>query len=154
MLPYEYCLVFCVKLSSGEFNSNFTLCLPLTGIDSLLTPIEKKKLIEPESMEYYFPHVKKHFNDLLDNMEYSVVAELGSTDLSGTHGKLEEGQVLPLENRDGNVTIRINGTPVLKGATGESDGNYSVRVIRSIDDKKPSSIQQNREFKQATWSEN
>ena len=154
MLPYEYCLVFCIKLSSGKFNSNFTLCLPLTGIDSLLTPIEKKKLIEPESMEYYFPHVKKHFNDLLDNMEYSVVAELGSTDLTVTHGKLEEGQVLPLENRDGNVTIRINGTPVLKGATGESDGNYSVRVIRGIDDKKPSSIQQNREFKQAAWAEN
>ena len=154
MLPYEYCLVFCVKLSSGEFNSNFTLCLPLTGVDSLLTPIEKKKLIEPESMEYYFPHVKKHFNDLLDNMEYSVVAELGSTDLSGTHGKLEEGQVLPLESKDGNVTIRINGSPVLKGTTGESDGNYSVRVIRGIDDKKPSSIQQNREFKQAAWAAN
>jgi flagellar motor switch protein FliM len=154
MLPYEYCLVFCIKLSSGEFNSNFTLCMPLTGIDPLLTPIEKKKLIEPESMEYYFPHVKKHFNDLLDNTEYSVVAELGTTDLSGTHGKLEEGQVLPLENRDGNVTIRINGTPALKGTTGESDGNYSVRVIRGIDDKKPSSIQQKREFKQADWAEN
>ena len=154
MLPYEYCLVFCLKLSSGELNSNFTLCLPLTGIDSLLTPIEKKKLIEPESMEYYFPHVKKHFNELLDNMEYSVVAELGRTDLSGTQGKLEEGQVLPLVNKDGNVTIRINGSPVLKGTTGESDGNYSVRVIRRIDDKKPSSIQQKREFKQAAWAEN
>jgi len=154
MLPYEYCLVFCIKLSSGEFNSNFTLCMPLTGIDPLLTPIEKKKLIEPESMEYYFPHVKKHFNDLLDNMEYSVVAELGTTDLSGTHGKLEEGQVLPLVNKDGNVTVRINGTPALKGTTGESDGNYSVRVIRGIDDKKPSSIQQKREFKQAAWAEN
>jgi len=152
MLPYEYCLVFCIKLSSGKFNSNFTLCLPLTGIDSLLIPIEKKKLIEPESMEYYFPHVKKHFNDLLDNMEYSVVAELGSTDLSETQGKLEEGQVLPLENRDGNVTIRINGAPVLKGSTGESDGHYSVRVLRGIDDKKPSSIQQNREFKKSAWT--
>ena len=154
MLPYEYCLVFCIKLSSGEFNSNFTLCMPLTGIDPLLTPIEKKKLIEPESMEYYFPHVKKHFNELLDNMEYSVVAELGRTDLSGTQGKLEEGQVLPLVNKDGNVTIRINGSPMLKGTTGESDGNYSVRVIRGIDDKKPSSIQQKREFKQADWAEN
>jgi len=154
MLPYEYCLVFTIKLSSGEFNSNFTLCLPLTGIDSLLTPIDKKKLIEPESMEYYFPHVKKHFIDFLDNMEYSVVAELGCTDLSGIQGKLEEGQVLPLENREGSVTIRINGSPVLKGTTGESDGNYSVRVIRGIDEKKPSSIQQNREFKQAAWSEN
>ena len=154
MLPYEYCLVFSIKLSSGKFNSDFSLCLPLTGIDPLLTPIEKNKLIEPESMEYYFPHVKKHFNDLLDNMEYSVVAELGSTDLSGIHGRIEEGQVLPLENRDGTVTIRINGSPVLKGTTGESDGNYSVRVIRGIDDKKPSSIQQNREFKQADWAEN
>ncbi|GIT70539.1 MAG: hypothetical protein Ct9H300mP28_03530 [Pseudomonadota bacterium] len=38
-------------------------------------------------MEYYFPHVKKHFNELLDNMEYSVVAELGRTDLSGTQGE-------------------------------------------------------------------
>ena len=154
MLPYEYCLVFRIKLSLGEFNSNFSLCLPLTGIDHLHTPIEKKKLIEPESMDYYFPHVKKHFNDLLDNLEYSVVAELGSTDLSGVKGELEEGQVLPLENRDGNVIIRINGSPVLSGKTGESDGNYSVRVIRGIDDKKPSSIQQNREFKQAAWSEN
>ena len=154
MLPYEYCLVFSIKLSSGKFNSDFSLCLPLTGIDPLLTPIEKNKLIEPESMEYYFPHVKKHFNDLLDNMEYSVVAELGSTDLIGVQGKLEEGQVLPLENKDGNVTIRINGSPVLKGTTGESDGNYSVRVIRGIDDKKPSSIQQNREFKQADWAGN
>ena len=42
MLPYEYCLVFCIKLSFGEFNSNLTFCLPLTGIDSLLTPIEKR----------------------------------------------------------------------------------------------------------------
>ena len=154
MLPYEYCLVFSIKLSLGEFNSNFSLCLPLTGIDPLLTPIDKNKLIEPESMEYYFPHVKKHFNDLLDNMEYTVVAELGSTDLIELKGKLEEGQVLPLENKDGNVTIKINGSPVLKGATGESDGNYSVRVIRGIDEKKPSSIQQNREFKQAAWTEN
>ncbi len=154
MLPYEYCLVFRIKLSLGEFNSNFSICLPLTGIDPLQTPIEKKKLIEPESMEYYFPNVKKHFNDLLDNFEYSVVAELGSTDLSYVKGELEEGQVLPLENRDGTVIISINGLPVLKGKTGESDGNYSVRVIRGIDDKKPSSIQQNREFKQAAWSEN
>ena len=153
MLPYEYCLVFSIKLSSGKLNSNFSLCLPLTGIDPLHTPIEKKKLIEPESMEYYFPHVKKHFNDMLDNMEYSVVAELGTTDLSGVKGKLEEGQVLPLESRDGTVTIRINGSPVLKGTTGESDGNYSVRVIRGVEDKKPSSIQQNREFKKATWAE-
>ena len=61
---------------------------------------------------------------------------------------------MPLDNRDGNVTISINGTPVLKGATGESDGNYSVRVIRGIDDKKPSSIQENREFKQPSWAEN
>ena len=154
MLPYEHCLVFSIKLSLGEFNSNFSLCLPLTGIDSLITPIEKNKLIEPESMEYYFPHVKKHFSDLLDNIEYSVVVELGNTDLSGVRGELEEGQVLPLENRDGNVTIRINGSPVLKGTTGESDGNFSVRVIRGIDDKKPSAIQQGRAFKQAAWPEN
>jgi Flagellar motor switch protein len=154
MLPYEYCLLFRIKLSSGESNSHFSLCMPLTGIDPLQTPIEKKKLIEPESMEYYFPHVKKHFNDLLGNIEYSVVAELGSTDLSGVYGRLEEGQVLPLENRDGTVTIKINGSPVLKGTTGESDGSYSVRVIRGIDEKKPSSIQQNREFKEAAWAEN
>ena len=151
MLPYEYCLVFSINLSSEGFDSNFTLCMPLTGIDPLYTPIEKKKLIEPESMEYYFPHVKKHFNELLANMEYSVVVELGSTDLSVKNGKLEEGQVLPLVNKDGNVTIRINGSPMLKGTTGESDGNYSVRVIRGIDEKKPSSIQQKREFKQSAW---
>ena len=121
-------------------------------MDSLFkTTGKKEKLIEPESMEYYFPHVKQHYTDFLDKMEYSVVAELGSTDLSVTNGKLEEGQVIPLENKDGLVTIRINGSPVLQGTTGVSDGNYSVSVIRGTEDKKPSAIQQKREFKQVAW---
>ncbi|MBS1254251.1 MAG: Flagellar motor switch protein FliM [Deltaproteobacteria bacterium] len=151
MLPYEYCLVGCINISAGDILSKITLCLPLTGMDSLFKPLEKKKIIEPESMEYYFPHVKQHYTDFLDKMEYSVVAELGSTDLSVTNGKLEEGQVIPLENKDGLVTIRINGSPVLQGTTGVSDGNYSVSVIRGTEDKKPSAIQQKREFKQVAW---
>lgn len=151
MLPYEYCLVGCINLSAGDIFSKITLCLPLTGMDSLFKPLEKKKIIEPESMEYYFPHVKQHYTDFLDKLEYSVVAELGSTDLSTTNGKLEEGQVLPLINKEGLVTIRINGSPVLQGTTGESDGNYSVSVIRGTEEKKPSAIQQKREFKQVAW---
>ena len=100
---------------------------------------------------YYFPHVKDNFKNLLESSEYSVVAELGKADLREAKGKLEKGQVLPLLNKDGLATIRINGTPALQGSTGESSGHYSVQVIRGAEDKKPSAIQQKKKFKQLAW---
>ena len=58
---------------------------------------------------------------------------------------------IPLQSKQGLVTVKINGTPVLQGNTGESDGHYSIQVIRGIEEKKPSSIHQNRDFKKVTW---
>ena len=151
MLPYEYCFVGSVQLRLKNFQADLKLCLPYATLASLLSPFENKKIIEPESMEYYFPHVKQHFMDLLEKTEYTVVAELGKADLRETKGKLAKGQILPLLNKDGLTTIRINGTPALQGAVGESSGHYSIQVIRGTADKKPSAIQQEREFKQASW---
>ncbi len=151
MLPYEYCLVGRVQLSLNGIQTSIQLCLPYAALESVLRPFENKKLLEPESMVYYFPQVKEHFKDLLEKTEYSVVAELGKADLRAAKGKLEKGQVLPLLNKDALVTIQINGTPALKGSSGESSGHYSVQVIRGTEDKKPSAIQQKREFKQVSW---
>ena len=151
MLPYEYCLAGRVQLSLNGIQTSIQLCLPYAALESVLRPFENKKLLEPESMVYYFPQVKEHFKDLLEKTEYSVVAELGKADLRAAKGKLEKGQVLPLLNKDALVTIRINGTPTLKGSSGESSGHYSVQVIRGTEDKKPSAIQQKREFKQVAW---
>lgn len=151
MLPYEYCLAGRVQLSLNGIQTSIQLCLPYAALESVLRPFENKKLLEPESMVYYFPQVKEHFKDLLEKTEYSVVAELGKADLRAAKGKLEKGQVLPLLNKDALVTIRINGTPTIKGSSGESSGHYSVQVIRGTEDKKPSAIQQKREFKQVAW---
>ncbi|MEE3266130.1 MAG: FliM/FliN family flagellar motor switch protein [SAR324 cluster bacterium] len=151
MLPYEYCLAGRVQLSLNGIQTSIQLCLPYAALESVLRTYENKKLLEPESMVYYFPQVKEHFKDLLEKTEYSVVAELGKADLRAAKGKLEKGQVLPLLNKDALVTIRINGTPTLKGSSGESSGHYSVQVIRGTEDKKPSAIQQKREFKQVAW---
>ena len=151
MLPYEYCLVGSVQLSLNNFKGDLKFCLPYAAIASLLSPLEKKKIIEPESMEYYFPEVKQHFTELLEKTEYTVVADLGKADLKETKGNLETGQILPLLNKDGLVTIRINGTSALQGTPGETSGNYSVRVIRGSEDKKPSAIQKESEFKQVAW---
>ena len=151
MLPYEYCLAGRVQLSLNGIQTSIQLCLPYAALESVLRPFENKKLLEPESMVYYFPQVKEHFKDLLEKTEYSVVAELGKADLRAAKGKLEKGQVLPLLNKDGLVTIQINGTPALQGSSGESSGHYSVQVIRGTEDKKPSAIQQKREFKQVAW---
>ncbi|MDC0077395.1 FliM/FliN family flagellar motor switch protein [Deltaproteobacteria bacterium] len=151
MLPYEYCLAGRVQLSLNGIQTSIQLCLPYAALESVLRPFENKKLLEPESMVYYFPQVKEHFKDLLEKTEYSVVAELGKADLRAAKGKLEKGQVLPLLNKDALVTIRINGTPALKGSSGESSGHYSVQVIRGTEDKKPSAIQQKREFNQVSW---
>ena len=151
MLPYEYCLAGRVQLSLKGIQTSIQLCLPYAALESVLRSFENKKLLEPESMVYYFPQVKEHFKDLLEKTEYSVVAELGKADLRAAKGKLEKGQVLPLLNKDALVTIRINGTPALQGSSGESSGHYSVQVIRGTEDKKPSAIQQKREFKQVAW---
>ena len=151
MLPYEYCLAGRVQLSLNGILTSIQLCLPYAALESVLRTFENKKLLEPESMVYYFPQVKEHFKDLLEKTEYSVVAELGKADLRAAKGKLEKGQVLPLLNKDALVTIRINGTPTLKGSSGESSGHYSVQVIRGTEDKKPSAIKQKREFKQVAW---
>ena len=151
MLPYEYCFTGRVQLSLNGFQTSLQLCLPYAALVSVLRPLENKKIIDPESMAYYSPKVKEHFKDLLEKTEYSVVAELGKADLREASGKLEKGQVLPLLNKDGLVTIRINGTPALQASAGESSGHYSVQVIRATDDKKPSAIQAKREFKKVTW---
>ena len=113
--------------------------------------LENKRVIAPESIENYSPHVKRHFMDILEKKEYSVVAELGNADLGETKGKLKVGQLLPLLGKENLATIRINGTPALQGYTGESDGNYSIKVTRGIEDKKPSAIQEKMVFKQVTW---
>lgn len=151
MLPYEYCFAGRIQLRVKDIQSEILLCLPFSGLEPIVSPLGNNRIIAPESMEYYFPHVKQHFIDILERTEHSVVAELGKADLSETKGKLEVGQVLPLHGQDGLVTIRINGTPVLQGTTGESDGHYSVKVTRGIEDKKPSAIKQEREFKQVAW---
>ncbi|MBT7810539.1 MAG: flagellar motor switch protein FliM, partial [Deltaproteobacteria bacterium] len=151
MLPYEYCFVGSVQLSVQDIQSEILLCLPYSGIDPLLSHLENKSVIAPESIENYSPHVKRHFMDILEKKEYSVVAELGNADLGGTKGKLEVGQLLPLLGKENLATIRINGTPVLQGYTGESEGHYSIQVTRRIEDKKPSAIQEEMAFKQVTW---
>ena len=152
MLPFEYCFTGRVTFSLNDFQTSIQLCLPYAALVSLLRPLEHKKIIEPESMSYYFPKVKENFKDLLEKTEYSVVAELGKADLREANGKLEKGQLLPLLNKDGLVTIRINGAPVLEASAGESAGHYSVEVIRATEDKKPSAIQHKREFKQVRWA--
>ena len=151
MLPYEYCFVARVKLKVKDINSEVLICLPYSGLEPVLSRLDRKKVLAPESLDYHFPHVKKHFLDILERTEHSVVAEIGRADLSETDGKLKEGQVIPLNSKDGLVTIKINGTPVYQGNTGESDGHYSVQVIRGVEDKKPSSIQPDREFKKFSW---
>ncbi len=151
MLPYEYCFVTRVKLSVKDIQSDILLCLPYSGLEPVLSSLDRKKVLAPESLDYYSPHVKQHFLNILEKTEHSVVAEIGLADLSETEGELKVGQVIPLHSKDGLVTLKINGKPVLQGNTGESDGHYSVQVVRGIEDKKPSSIQQNREFKKVLW---
>ena len=151
MLPYEYCFVGCLKFDVNDIKTKILLCLPFSGLEAVLSHNERKKLLAPESMEYYIPHIKQHFLDILEKADHSVVAELGKADLSEIKGNLEIGQVIPIQIKDDLVTIKINGTPVLQGETGESDGFYSVKVIRGIEDKKPSGINKKRKFNQIKW---
>ena len=79
--------------------------MPYSGLEPVLSLLDRKRVLAPESLDYYSPHVKKHFKDILEKTEHSVVAEIGKADLSETNGNLEVGQVIPLQTKEGLVTI-------------------------------------------------
>lgn len=151
MLPFERCLVGRIRLSCGEGQSEILLCLPYNALHTVLSPLETKKILPPESMEYYYSQVEEHFMELLKNADHSIVAELGTADLKGIDGKLEVGQILPLIRTDDLITVKINGTEAIKGTLGESGGHYSVQMVRRVEDKRPSAIKPERQFKQVEW---
>ena len=89
---------------------------------------------------------------MMEVTRHSVSARLGTLDLSSVIGKLEAGQVLPIES-DGQVTLEVNGIPCFQGSLGSTGSRYSVQVQNRIQDKSQSPLNQKGEFKTLEWSE-
>ncbi len=151
MLPFERCLLVRVQLRVGEINTELTLCLPFSELQSQLTVMEDKRVLAPESLEHYHERLEQTLLRRLCETEHTVTAELGSVDLRKSGGRLQEGDVLPVDT-NGKVTLSINGEASFQGPLGASAGKYSVQVSNRIPRKKPSAVKQDQEFETMQWS--
>lgn len=151
MLPFERCLLMRILLRVGEIKTELTLCLPFSELQSVLNVVENKRVLAPESLDHYHERLEQTLLRKLCEAEHTVTAELGSVNLQNSRGRLQEGQVLPLDS-DGKVTLVINGEASFRGPLGASGGKYSVQVSNRIERKKPSAVKQNLDFETVEWS--
>ncbi len=130
LLPHERCLVLRLKFQSQEqaSSSEVILALPFTAMHKTLNRLEPLRVLAPESVEPYYESVGNRMMDLLEQTHHQLVSELGKVDLRQTRGSLKVGQVLPLQNSGGKVTVRVNGRPTLIGKMGQSSSRYAVQI--------------------------
>ncbi|HCP35805.1 MAG TPA: hypothetical protein DIT94_15540 [Deltaproteobacteria bacterium] len=151
MLPFERCLVFQVELKIGDLSTELTLGIPFSELHSRLSDFENCRVLPPESLDHYNENNEQELLQVMEVTRHSVSARLGTLDLSSVIGKLEAGQVLPIES-DGQVTLEVNGIPCFQGSLGSSGSRYSVQVQNRIQDKSQSPLSQEGEFKTLEWS--
>lgn len=125
---YESCLVGQVHLSSSDFSSRLSWCIPRNMLASLLDKIGKQKVIPPALVDRDTgPGLSG--DDLLKWTDYKVPVSLGRINKQDMLAGLRVGQVLPLENdSNGNALLEVDGTPRLVASVGEVDGHYAIKV--------------------------
>ncbi|HIL87913.1 MAG TPA: hypothetical protein EYM25_04240 [Deltaproteobacteria bacterium] len=156
MLPFERSLVCPILLKHASSDgkgtirqggqSRILLCLPYAAMDNVLTRLNPRKVWSPTSIEDSSTAPKGEFNSLLMEQKYDVVSEVGTVRIQSTGKSLKAGQVLPVENYNGQITLRINGVSMFTGSMGTSNGKLAVRVSRLVNDKRPSAVRSSTEF--------
>ena len=154
MLPFERCLLGKVSFRFPDFHSGLTICLPYASLHPLLSKLEQRKVLAPESMDHYHHEIEEHFKSLLHNHRYTISAQMGVVEIKsiGTNSPLYEGKVLPLNALNtGEVAICINHEPVMTGETGNSNGKFCVQVTGKFDEKKKSTQSTQKQFHAIKW---
>lgn len=154
MLPYEKCIVSKLRFYTHGFASDIYFCYPALTLDAISQKHRKKPVIPPESLKHYYSVVQKRFQEMLENNDYDVTAEIGTVNvkMNAEALELQIGQVLPIQSAVGNeLTLKINNIPVLTGEVGQSDDNYAVRVLGEYTEKKTKFRKRKRSFTQIQW---
>jgi flagellar motor switch protein FliM len=154
MLPFERCLLGTLHFRMGAFESTLTICLPYAALHPLLSKLDEKKVIAPESMDHYHDEIEEYFQDMLMEARYSVTAELGTVALKGSANEslLYEGKILPLNTPYPNkVIVRINDHPMLLGDAGNSNDKFCVQISEQFDEQKQTTQSSQKTFRNLEW---
>lgn len=152
MVPFERCIVSRVAIKSAGFQSELLLCFPYMSLDKITQAQEKKSVLPPEANDHYYPEVKQHFERKLDEGTYEISAELGSLEFNPGESSIKVDQIVPLRSKVGKeLTVNINGSPVLTGDAGTSDGHFAVFLKGHYVEKKETFRKRPRPFEAISW---
>jgi flagellar motor switch protein FliM len=153
MLPFERCLLGTLRFRSESFESYLTICIPYSVVHSLLSKLDQRKVLPPESMNHFLAEVEDHFQQLLLDMRYEVKAELGNVELGEKSGVLlQVGQVLPISiPYPGKAVVKINDLPMMIGEAGNSNGKFSVQITDDFDTLKQTTQSSQKSFQNLHW---
>ncbi len=123
---YEPCLVAQLHLSGEQLSARLMLCLPRFMLAPVLERLQQVHIV-PSLAQHAAPLVPPE--RLLGPASYDVGASLGTISATLGPDRFRVGSVFPLAKPPGgDVVLDVNGTPLLVGEVGESDGRYAVRV--------------------------
>lgn len=154
MPPFQRCLVAKLSFKAHGFTSTLTLCFPYLTLDSIVQKFQEKQVLPPESLEYYTEEIQNHFQNVIHQCEYELTAELGKIQLKTREEKtrLEKGEILAIDSLVGtDLTIRVNGTPLLTGKIGQSGENFATKITGLYEQKKKEYRERTRPFQSLTW---
>ncbi|MBF0238864.1 MAG: FliM/FliN family flagellar motor switch protein [SAR324 cluster bacterium] len=153
MRPFEKCVIARQMLRTHGFTADVVLCFPYYSLDQILQKLDNRKVLPPETLDHYYSEIEEHFSNLMLELEYDVKAELGSVVWGPQHKKvsIEVGDILPIQSKVGNeLTLRINGMPMMTGVLGETEDHYAVQITGDYEEKKAAYRKRTRVFKSFT----
>jgi flagellar motor switch protein FliM len=113
-------------LSGEQLSARLMLCLPRFMLAPVLERLQQVHIV-PSLAQHAAPLVPPE--RLLGPASYAVGASLGTISATLGPDRFRVGSVFPLAKPPGgDVVLDVNGTPLLVGEVGESDGRYAVRV--------------------------
>lgn len=124
---YEPCLVAQLHLSGERLSARLMLCLPRFMLAPVLKRIRQTPVIP--SLDPHGPARTASAELMLGDLRYEVGASLGSITATLHPDEFRVGSVFPIAaHAGGAVVLDVNGTPLLLGEAGESNGRFAVRV--------------------------
>jgi flagellar motor switch protein FliM len=153
MLPFERCLLGTLRFRSEGFESYLIICIPYSVVHPILSKLDDRRVLPPESMDHFLEDVEDHFQQLLLDMRYEVKAELGTVELGDRNRVLlKVGQVLPISvPYSGKAIVKINDLPMMIGEAGNSNGKFSVQVTDDFDTLKQTTQSTQKSFQNLHW---
>ena len=155
MDPLETCVLVKVKSRYKDFEAWCQFCFSSYQLDTIMREYRHKALIIGEATRREHRADRSAMVDLLmSETPYKVSGELGRMHLSqdALMKSLRRGDVLPFDNRiDNDVTVKINGIPILSAVPGVTDDGLSLKINGRLADVVNRAKERKKHFSKLTF---